>query len=940
MIDSEARYPLGPEPVFIYVTPPSVENDPKGTAKVVDAMRRELGTRRRERIARIDLPLDGSDEGAADPQGIDDLVTCLKLAIAASMDSRIAAYGEVIKQQLTGLQAGAPGASFTDLFLVKDSVAVMMESVGLVEDAVREYYELEVAYNQIEGMKQRGESPRRKSLEGAASPEQPNAGDAAVPFCGIPKLDVDEAAGIWAGWRACRLALQEPKVSNIGDGGIEMVPPLTVRQALFSSQCRVLLKLRRHRDVLERGVAFLQQSYSALAVQEEAVAGPSLLKEVWTFAGCVSLAAAVASRHAENWGEGGAESPLKSVFPDKATFLKGVLDEASDAEQPGGSSDFWRLGTLPQPQATSPRDEQSQNASSAVYCLLGQLYGMARQQLEVLGAASGLSPPSFHPDLWTAASKAPKKSSPGVLIRSSPAVEDAVTPRRSAQGARSVSPSKTSLDMNSARSPFYSGGGFAGVETGEEVTSLSVTLPKEGSDFLQEGMQNVDLTTAAGGSTTPRPSSSGPLAAAAYQIQNGTPPGEGGQGDAGLTVSTSAAQHGVELAPVFSSDIVGSTPSRLRRSVTSTSHASTRDPESAESTPRSMSAASTTAPSTAAPSTPTRLPGAAPGVSPDATGAAAAAAQGDGGGGGASMRALERVIDALFTGEGHSLRHSSEDSYETATASAEQHVGKIWKPVHWRLRRALASKAAFADLWQALTAAAATCFEEGGHRRHAFICRSEVADCLAASGKIEEAAEMYELQCRFALSEGWTMLAATTLPKLAACQAAVSDPGLAFTATALLVLGSKEDSSTFSVQHTAAAFALLHRAAEHPNPALHLKQPLLFPRPGHPLSSLSLHFDPEILDLSTLLVAQPIKGSYSRFYRRNDHVGLPVLCATGPDAAVGHVKGTHVKCAVGDVAVITIKVINHLPSSVTVRDLQLSLAGMQEIMGKIRYGFF
>lgn len=40
-----------------------------------------------------------------------------------------------------------PGWDFGNLFLVKDSLAVMLESAGLLEDALREYAELDALYN-------------------------------------------------------------------------------------------------------------------------------------------------------------------------------------------------------------------------------------------------------------------------------------------------------------------------------------------------------------------------------------------------------------------------------------------------------------------------------------------------------------------------------------------------------------------------------------------------------------------------------------------------------------------------------------------------------------------------------------------------------------------------------------------------------------------------
>lgn len=51
-------------------------------------------------------------------------------------------------QQVRKLTAGRqlPNWDFSTLFLVKDSLAVMLESAGLLEDALREYTELEALF--------------------------------------------------------------------------------------------------------------------------------------------------------------------------------------------------------------------------------------------------------------------------------------------------------------------------------------------------------------------------------------------------------------------------------------------------------------------------------------------------------------------------------------------------------------------------------------------------------------------------------------------------------------------------------------------------------------------------------------------------------------------------------------------------------------------------
>jgi hypothetical protein len=65
-----------------------------------------------------------------------------------------------------------------------------------------------------------------------------------------------------------------------------------MRQALFASQARLLFKLHRHAEVAERGLAFVQGFGGILAQQQAARGVPPQLREAWSFASCLSLAAA------------------------------------------------------------------------------------------------------------------------------------------------------------------------------------------------------------------------------------------------------------------------------------------------------------------------------------------------------------------------------------------------------------------------------------------------------------------------------------------------------------------------------------------------------------------------------------------------------------------------------------------------------------------------
>ena len=53
-----------------------------------------------------------------------------------------------------------PGWNFSTLYLIKDSLAIMLEAAGLLEDAFREYFELEACY--LEALEQGGNLAGRR----------------------------------------------------------------------------------------------------------------------------------------------------------------------------------------------------------------------------------------------------------------------------------------------------------------------------------------------------------------------------------------------------------------------------------------------------------------------------------------------------------------------------------------------------------------------------------------------------------------------------------------------------------------------------------------------------------------------------------------------------------------------------------------------------------
>ena len=207
-----------------------------------------------------------------------------------------------------------------------------------------------------------------------------------------------------------------------------------MRQALFASQARLLLKLRRHAELAERGRAFVQAFGGLLAAQQRAGGVPPQLPEAWRFACYVSLAAATSlAAGGTGRGRSGAPTaaaagslarqtsppptchcpPAPAFSPAAHTTMPVRIGDSSEAE-PTTSPAYpparqaaqldWQLGVLPsRPPAAAVaagvegraghEGSVASPGSASLYCLLGKLYCAARTELLRMGAAAGLDVP-------------------------------------------------------------------------------------------------------------------------------------------------------------------------------------------------------------------------------------------------------------------------------------------------------------------------------------------------------------------------------------------------------------------------------------------------------------------------------------------------------------------------------------------------------------------
>lgn len=261
------------ETMIVFVRPPELDLTAKGPRKVFEKIRDDFNVKKgRERCVRLDLynanQLKSGGQGMI--SGLDELECLLKDCIKTAFQTRQSAYDEEARK-LMSHRMDTKG-SFGTLFLVKDSLALMLDSVGLLEDALREYYELEAAC--LEALN-----------KGGMLYDQPFGGD--------EKGD-DIAILMIATWRTIHQTILANKP----------LKEFKLRQYLFAAQARLLFKLERPIEVVERGLKFIQLFSKLISKNDEIEKVQDSIREVWAFSACLSIASTAAKYHRNRFGEG------------------------------------------------------------------------------------------------------------------------------------------------------------------------------------------------------------------------------------------------------------------------------------------------------------------------------------------------------------------------------------------------------------------------------------------------------------------------------------------------------------------------------------------------------------------------------------------------------------------------------------------------------------
>ena len=125
----------------------------KSSSTIFDKLRADFSSSKTvvNRVAQVRITETGKPSGALSPSEIEEqwqeLVDSLKVCILQSFNTRVSQYEEDIKEREG--QRSLPGWNFCTFFILKEGLAKGFENVGLLEDALAVYDELEVGLDAV-----------------------------------------------------------------------------------------------------------------------------------------------------------------------------------------------------------------------------------------------------------------------------------------------------------------------------------------------------------------------------------------------------------------------------------------------------------------------------------------------------------------------------------------------------------------------------------------------------------------------------------------------------------------------------------------------------------------------------------------------------------------------------------------------------------------------
>lgn len=301
-------------------------------ATVFDRMRADFPSKTFDRCVQVSTDSSGS-------VGVAALLGRLRQLLLHATGRHLGRYEELIRMQRE--RRTAPQWSFLHFFFLQEELALVLEALGLYDEALVQYDELDALFTQV--------------VINSASGEMPEW------LCQLAQLGCEAWGGLRLGVDPAhspeRQLLQRSKGSL-----------LQLRNYLFCRQCALLRLQNRTSEMASRTLSFLHNTVHELAILE--VTTPPGAVACWVFTSCLEVLSAC---------EG--DGPAEEVAP------------TANATPPPSRRGEKQQQPLQQQQPQQQPQQQSTMVNGAAYSLhtVG-LWSYAREKLKQLGDLCGLMP--------------------------------------------------------------------------------------------------------------------------------------------------------------------------------------------------------------------------------------------------------------------------------------------------------------------------------------------------------------------------------------------------------------------------------------------------------------------------------------------------------------------------------------------------------------------
>ncbi|KAL1131835.1 hypothetical protein AAG570_011446 [Ranatra chinensis] len=221
---------------------------------VLDKIRSDFGAKHADRCLSVINPLRSESRSAGSWRG---LMVNFRLLLLTAYDRTLLRFEEFVREQRE--RRNQPGWSFTKYFLLQEELAFVLEMLGVYEEALIQYDELDALFTQFVLNSHLGESPSWLSQ-----------------FC--------KPLESWSG-----LTLSDSGINVVERNRIrnDTVSLLQFRNYLFSRQCAMLLCAKKPWEVAERTLPFLHNCLRELTLLE--VSAPPGTVSCWVYLSCLEV---------------------------------------------------------------------------------------------------------------------------------------------------------------------------------------------------------------------------------------------------------------------------------------------------------------------------------------------------------------------------------------------------------------------------------------------------------------------------------------------------------------------------------------------------------------------------------------------------------------------------------------------------------------------------